>query len=245
MGQERELKLQLTQEEAGRLEHLLGPPADVILQLNYYLDTSDGLLRRQRHGLRLRKETHLSVDKAHGATAALRDSGAHGKTISRFVLTLKGPSRAAGEIVERAEAEAEISQAAAEHILEDGLDPDASDLEALKTLAARLGIRRLLSLGHAENERRLLPIRLEGQEKPAWLALDRTSFPDGSVDYEAEFELPTATEPPAETCHSEEIIRSTKDPLQALRDLFAAAGLPWKPRHTGKFARFLQRRGQP
>ncbi len=212
MGLERELKLALTPEESAVLEAHLGPPIRVTSQQNLYLDSAEGHLRREQIGLRLRIER----------SRAAESSG------TRFILSLKGPSRRKGELVERTEEEAEIDRAVAERIQAGGLDPHTSDLPGLAPAARRLGIRQVICLGSVENERRVLALPLP-DERSAELDLDRTRYPDGNIDWEVELELP----------------EGQSGPVQRLRDLFTELGIAWRPHSEGKYSRFLKRRRQP
>ncbi|MCK4304232.1 MAG: CYTH domain-containing protein [Candidatus Eisenbacteria sp.] len=224
MTQEREFKVQLTEEGAQRLEQLLGPPARTVFQRNHYLDTPDGLLRTHHYGLRLREES----------------LGPRPTSDRRFILTLKGPSITSGALVERLEEEIELNGSTAQRILEEGLDPRGARLDLLGTMADRFGMHWVACLGCVTNERRVFLVRLTDREEPHELELDRTLFPDGSVGYEAELELPPGPKaevelPPGPPAEIEE---------QALRELLASAGLPWTPSRSGKYTRFLQCRGQ-
>jgi uncharacterized protein YjbK len=233
MPLEQELKLALSAQDAERLLELLGPPIRTTVQHNYYLDTPEGHLRKEHYGLRLRVECAPQQPGgpiSHPPPARGRPPRRLPPGAQLFLLTLKGPSTMAGELVSRTEEEVELERAAAERILRDGLDPGATDLAALAAIAARLGLRRVACLGSVTNERRILRLRPAGRKQPLHLEVDCTAFPDGSVDYEMEFEL--ADPDAAGTLHD-------------VREFIAAAGLPYRVRRCGKFTRFLQRRARP
>ena len=205
MGEERELKLELTEAEARRLQAACGPAERILIQRNTYLDTRDGCLRARHYGLRLRHE---------------RQGDREG-----YILTLKGPTRRSDAMVVRSEDEVALSATAATEILAEGLRPERAPLERLKELAEELGLAHIVSLGSMENERTVLVLR---DVPVARLELDRSRYPDGSIAYELEVELPEA---------AEEIVA-------AVRRALAAWGLPWRPQTQGKFSRFLARMPQ-
>ncbi len=200
MAEERELKLAISEDDARRLLDLWGPPVRTLLQRNDYFDSPDGRLRQARYGLRLRAEG------------------------PRRTLTLKGPTRRDVDLAVRSEDEADISHAEADRILLEGLDPQTSSLPALRQLALRLGVSRVEVLGGIENERTVLVANLGGDRVE--ILLDRTRYPDGSIDLELEMECPVGGAWVPE-----------------LRGRLDATGIPWRPRREGKFSRFLARGG--
>lgn len=174
MGEERELKLALTAEEADRLEAAYGPPQRILHQQNTYLDARDGRLRRERIGLRLRREREGEAE--------------------RYLLTLKGPTQWSAGLAVRREDEVALTIAAAAVIFRDGLDPHAAPLAALRALAADLSLGHMEPLGTMNNERTILP--LPGQPG-ILLELDRSHYPDGSTACEVEVERPPGAADPA------------------------------------------------
>jgi inorganic triphosphatase YgiF len=196
MGTERELKLALSEAEAARLAALAGPLRRMLRQRNEYFDTAGGALGRRGYGLRLRDEN-----------GALR-------------LTLKGPGRPAGALIERSETEVALDHADAE-ALRAGLRTLGSlPLAVAPDLAREAGASPLCSLGVLENERRVYDL---GEAR---LELDRSLYPDGSVTHEAEIEWPDPVRP---------------FPEAAVRDLFERAGVPWRIEPKSKLARLLER----
>jgi inorganic triphosphatase YgiF len=202
MGEERELKLALTEAQARRLEARLGPPDRVTRQRNHYFDTPDGELRRTRCGLRLRSEDDR-----------------------RYLLTLKGPSRAVAGLVERFEAERDATRDEADAWLAHGIDLARARLALPPQLAASAGAMHCVRLGALENERRSW--RLPGGALE--IEIDRTRHADGTLDCELELEF-DATKGPDDTA------------LAWVRRLLADAGVPWRPQTRGKLQRFLERR---
>jgi len=207
---ERELKLGLNETETGRLTQLLGKPVDTALQLNYYLDTPTGALRREAMMLRLRVEKNCCETNT--------------QTIRMAMLTLKGASSHEDELTIRSEEEVEINHEDVDRILADGLALASAPILSLRKVGPRLGIELVFSQGELTNLRRRFALR-----DNLMLDLDRTEFPDGSVDYEVEVELADST-----TTLSAQA-RST------LRDLFNSAAVPWRPANSGKFKRWLDR----
>jgi uncharacterized protein YjbK len=214
---ERELKLSLTAEEAERLQRHLGGPLRVLLQRNHYLDTPDERLRSRRIGLRLREETLLTDPPAP----------------PRYLLTAKGPSRREEAIRDRPEIEVSLTAAAAGDILRAGIDPARSGLAPLRWAAREAAGARVAALGSIENLRRIYRLAPGAGQPPLELELDRTTYPDGSLEYELEVEYPPGeAHPPADA-----------DPLAgAIRDLLTSLDIPWRPSPAGKFRRFLERR---
>jgi inorganic triphosphatase YgiF len=162
MGQERELKLGLTEVEARRLEARLGPPDRVTRQRNHYFDTRDGALRRAHCGLRLRCEDE-----------------------QRYLLTVKGPSRSIAGLVERFEAERESTPDEATAWLAHGIDLTQTRLALPPQLAALAGEMRCVRLGALENERRSWGL----PGTALTLEIDRTHHADGTLDCELELEF--------------------------------------------------------
>lgn len=171
MSEERELKLELTEAEADRLQAALGPPQRILHQENTYLDSRDGRLRANGIGLRMRCERE-------GETA-------------RYMLTLKGPTQWSAALAVRSEEELELTAASATAILRGGLDPRESPLASLRAMAADLALPHLLSLGAMTNERTILRLP---EEPTILLELDRSRFPDESTACELEVELPPTAE---------------------------------------------------
>jgi uncharacterized protein YjbK len=212
MAIEREVKIRLAAEEACRLAEALGCPLRTTHQRNHYLDTPGGALRRRGYGLRLRTE-----QESH--------------KIQRFLLTLKGPTTIRGVVTEREEQEIEVDRATAEAILAEKVELPRLGLHLPGALSASPTPLALICLGASENERRTFRLGLDSARNSGTglvLELDRTTFPDGSVDYEAEIEMQDLAAP---------------FPEAAVRALLARAGVAWVLQTRSKFARFLERSG--
>ncbi len=221
---ELEIKLRVSSEEdfalLGRVLPALG---DVLAvqpteQLNHFFDTSDWALQRHACTLRLREEAGV------------------------FTVTAKGPAEAGTDatLTRRAEEEVAIDAARARQILAGKLSPlDALQLRhggvstTLTTVLARtLGQRPLFHVGSFRNQRRRLePVEVPthgGGSIPVQFEMDRTEFPHGRIDHEIEVEL------------REGDVATVRE---ALRVLFARAGIPWRsaPSKASRFFGTLAR----
>ncbi len=212
MTVERELKLGLLEAEAEQLSRLLGTPLDTIHQSNYYLDTPDKILRREEIMLRLRIERRTE-DNLPG-------------DFIRGTLTLKGKSIHLAEMSIRTEEEIEINQDKALVLLNEGLALSDSPLEEIRQTGDKLRVNRVYNQGELINLRKVYRI-----SSAYTLDLDRTEFPDESVDYEIEVELPDG------------VVEMPESLRRAVSDLFNRAGVPWRAGNTGKFKRWLERQG--
>ena len=222
MPTERELKLKLSAAEAEKLADILGPPVETIEQLNYYLDTADGALRSHRQMVRLREESIVR-------------SPIHSLPEIRFVLTLKGGSQTDGLISVRNEQEMTVEAVAAKNILATGLLLEDAPLENLRQVGIDLGVPTIYNQGLLKNRRQMFDLNVLiplASKTPSeiQMALDRSIYPDKSVDFEAEIELPSSL-----TAFPEGFVRR-------LALLFSGAGINWAPGNTSKFRRWLERR---
>jgi len=196
-GLEREFKLRLPgAAHAAVARRFADWPAARVRQTNHFFDTAGGALRAARLALRLREED------------------------GRFALALKGPELpAAGGLAVRAEVERALGAAEARAVLAGeraALDLLAEEGGALVAEArARVAGQPLLRIGGFENERlRLGPRPFPAGAAPVVLELDRTRFPDGTLEHELELELPEGADPAA-----------LADALQAL---CAELGIPFE-----------------
>jgi hypothetical protein len=270
-GREREIKIALGEEGLVRLHALLRPAANVVLQRNHYLDNELGDLRRRKHGLRLRLEVPLPPvvleppeDAVHRILLPLPAwEQAPGQPPSlawldprpapeRYILSLKGPSTRRGDWVDRMDEQAEISHSLAGDIILGGADARSLPLPHLVLLAEELNLDRVQVLGAADNLRRVYPLDLRAGGGPGQarahpllhLEVDSTRYPDGTVEHEAELELPPTLLPPRVQAPPAQPILLDADAVSAaVRALVERAGVPWIPSLRGKYARFLERSG--
>ncbi len=208
MAIEREIKLALTEPESARIAELLAPPSRVIHQRNHYLDTPHGALRSRGYGLRLREESPGSIS-----------------------VTLKGPASTQGALTERSEDEIVIERPEAERILSGQATFASLRLPSPPGIAAACAADPLSCWGVTENERRTFRLRVEASSGGGHgldVELDRTTYPDGSIDCELEAEWPDPEAP---------------FPEGELRALLARAGAQWRPQEQSKLAR-LRHRGR-
>jgi uncharacterized protein YjbK len=144
-------------------------------QVNYIFDTEERSLDKAQYALRLRIED------------------------SKGVLTAKGPSRKIGcSTASKLEAESSVPPSTVEEILSGRRDPLAT-LKSRVTSPAFRGLwygiestragHPLKICGHFENLRRTIPVVLSSGLR-LQVQMDRTRFPDGSVETELEIELP-------------------------------------------------------
>jgi len=269
-GREREIKIALSADSLVRLHHLLAPASRLIFQRNYYLDNQLGDLRRRRHGLRLRLEVQLppaALDPPQDAVQRILLplppwQEAPGEPLrgvpfepppapERYVLSLKGPSLRVGDWVDRMDEQAEISPAQALDIILAGADARGLPLPHLVLLATEHGFDRVEVLGASDNLRRIYPLDLRAGREPGGaggdahvrLEVDSTRYPDGTIEHEAELELPQVLPRAAEGEPAGIPLHDTDPVSAALQALFERAGVPWTPSARGKYARFLERSG--
>ncbi|HEX6885261.1 MAG TPA: CYTH domain-containing protein [Planctomycetota bacterium] len=170
---EREFKVRLApgayQALAARLADW---PARRAQQSSRFFDTPQRSLRAARLALRLRAED------------------------GRFAVALKGPALPAADgLAVRAELERTVEEQAARAVLageRSALELFGSEASPLLAQARALVAGAPLgSIGGFENERLSLgPRALAPGTLPVVLELDRTRFPDGSLEHELELELP-------------------------------------------------------
>lgn len=199
-----EFKIDLQNEENyRRLIEFLNPGNESVVQSNFFFDTEEGDLAGNRWALRLRFEN------------------------DRAVMTLKGDRRDAGEgLSVRTEVESGIDIETGRNFREKGTlvvkqlpEPIRGRLEGLaddQILRIKLGFsNRRIRVPWIKNNRNYL------------LEIDRTSFPDDSVDYELELEI------------DEE--ESYDDALRIITELLGSADIPLKFQTQSKMKRALAR----
>ncbi len=262
--QERELKIELDEASAVRLMRVLGCPAETVLQDNHYLDDEDGRLREARCGLRLRRRLSVpppsSLADAVGWLEALTspaDTSAESTTPpdelgrsmqpaarepgsdSAWVLSLKGPSRTAGVLFERAEYESPVEPEQAERLVAGeaaaqvfAQSPLPSPLLEACSLGVDLNAVRVHGAARNLRQRYGFPDapREAAESTQAHLELDLTRYPDGFTGFELELEIGTG---------------DALDWESRLHCFLDELGVPWKPATRGKYARYRGHLGHP
>ncbi len=200
--EENELKLGLAR--AGDLPRLLSAlprPSAVISQSNHYFVDPEG--RTARSGVMVRVREERDGD---GTRRAVR-------------LTLKRRTSIVEGVFSSQELEAPVDLAVWQGIVAGDQDLAAAPLDLVRSLCAELGIGSLVRQGTMANVRHVIAHR------GFVLEVDRTTFPDGSVDVEVEVE--------------------TDDPDGAralVQEVAAKAGIELFVQTKGKYARFCERR---
>lgn len=209
---ENEIKLDLL--TSFNLELLLdkfGNPRDKIRQFNYFFDTRDMSLNKSGWALRVRIEERESTPPIAEVTA-------------------KGRSNQIGSIASRPEYEEEIPLESANAIVAGSLDFTELGLKPLDVLREFLGSDKLIPLLSFENYRWVFPYVFESDKSESYeleLALDKTSFGDGHIDYELELE---GRDP--------EFLVSVEE---TMRKLFEEIEAPFIPQRVSKFKRAMNR----
>ncbi len=158
------------------VDALGGRPARDVMQVNHALDTADGALRRARLSLRLRTENGDAYLTAKGPTQAVTRS-----TGSKVEAETAIPPSLAGRIL----AGSADGLAALRRRL-----PATPYAELFAAIDAARGERAVRPVGHYENRRRSMRVRLPSGRRVV-VEVDRTWFPGGRVDDEVEIELPS------------------------------------------------------
>ena len=199
---EQELKYRLKDVEAyDKLAQALGKEASRVLQTNHYFDDQES-----------------SVQRAGGSAVRIRHEQEDGREL--WELTFKVGRHQADGYFQALELNQTLEHSQAESLLRGGAWPDEIWKSAPMAEFERMfGRREMQPLGCSRNLRRRYPLYGETVE------LDRTEFPDGSVDFEVEIE----TDKPREA--------TMKIALVAQR-----AGVELLHQQSTKFRRFMQRR---
>ncbi len=201
MAEEVELKLRLENiEERDRIAAALGNRVARVEQANVYFDTEDDALARHRWAVRVRHQD------------------------DKTVLTLKGEGSEDGDFTIRLELEKRLPEGAWPKVIRNELDV-AGEVRALldehgHALPADADLDGLEKLGLVSNVRSIYAL----PGTPLLVELDETEYPDFSLHYEAELEVP-----------AEEDRRAA---ISSLREVFDRAGVPWRPSSESKYARF-------
>ena len=203
-GKEIEIKLDLGSfTNYLKLLGFLGQPEREEHQRNVFFDTAERSLGKKGWALRVRVEN---------------DCGR---------ITLKGAKTHQSGAAVRDEIEAEISRTLACQIA--GLEADLMALEHEPVVKARelIGKKAVKPVVQFQNLRMKKAMRLEDYEYT--FEVDKTEFPDGSVDYELELELPDVSR-----------IEWVNTRLQRI---MSSLNIPFEPQPESKLARALKRSG--
>ncbi|MHC4251243.1 MAG: CYTH domain-containing protein [Planctomycetota bacterium] len=209
---ESEIKVQVTEEEAGRLRGRLGDPVQTLKQLSYFYESPQDHLAKATASLRVREESDLS----------------RGDT--QILVTVKGSSQRAGALMVRPEVESQLEQGTWDELRSGKArfaSLDLPPIEKLREMVADLDEIELSLLGSIENRREVF--KLEADDISLDLLLDSTKYPDGTIDFEIEAEIPQAM---------------AGRGARALRLLFDELGMEWRPSEVGKYLRFRRKIGR-
>ncbi len=173
--QESEIKILVTDEEAGRLRERLGTPVRTFRQISYFFETPQDHLAKERLSLRVREESDISGGD------------------ERIVLTLKGGGLRAGALMVRPEIESDLDPGTWKEVLGGTLSLAKLDLPSIRRLhesVAGLADMELSPLGSIDNTREVFDF--EADDIALEILLDHTTYPDGSASFEIESELSPA-----------------------------------------------------
>jgi uncharacterized protein YjbK len=201
-----EIKLNLSNETNYRkIVNILSPDSAPIKQINYFFDSDQKSLPDTGWALRIRKEADKSF------------------------ITLKGPKKATGEnLAVREEYEGKIDTKTTEKYINEGMEvAELPDLIAGKIREACSGHRLNKTISFV-NYRYIIKKNIENEAVE--MAIDRTEFPDGSVDFEFEAELSDKSK--------------YKSVMKVVEAIFNRAGVPILFQEKSKLARALQKGGQ-
>jgi uncharacterized protein YjbK len=172
-SQESEIKVILTEEEAGRLREHLGAPARTVHQISYFFETPQDHFASKEIALRLREEHQPGDSK------------------QQLLLTVKEAGVRAGALVVRPEYECHLDRTLWDGLLSGARKFHEVDLPPIRRLKAVLGKLEYLEiekLGQIANTREIYDYAGDGMALE--LLLDRTVYPNGSFDTELESEMP-------------------------------------------------------
>jgi inorganic triphosphatase YgiF len=198
-----EIKLDLSNEANYRsILNLKLPETSPIRQENYFFDTPMRSLSAAGWALRIRKEG------------------------DRTTVTAKGPDRAESEgLAIREEIEEEIDAKQSDLLLMGDIDPFSLPTQIADTIVGLCSGRKLIKIVSFINYRTMIAYEASGSAID--MALDRTEYSDGSVDFELEVEL------------------SEKSKYKAIMAIFDRildkAGVPVILRVESKYARALKK----
>jgi uncharacterized protein YjbK len=207
--QESEIKVILTDEDVTRLRARLGSPRRTLRQISHFFETPQDHLAKAKMSLRVREECDLASGD------------------EQILLTVKGMGVRAGALMVRPEIESQLDPKDWSGLRDKNMHFADIDLPPVKKLSDTLGDLRSLSIdcmGHIENEREVFDFSADDLDLE--LLLDRTSYPDGTAEFELESELAQSMAGHA---------------ARALRALFGEIGVEWRPSAVGKYVRFRRK----
>jgi len=207
--QESEIKLVLTDEDVSRVQARLGSPQRTLRQVSHFFETPQNHLAKAELSLRVREERDLASGD------------------EQLLLTVKGMGRRAGALMVRPEIESQLDPKDWSGLCEKKIHFADVDLPPVRKLQEALGDIRPLeleSMGHIENKREVYNFARDKMSME--ILLDRTSYPDGTDEFELESELSKAM---------------AGQGARALRAFFDEIGVEWRPSTVGKYVRFRRK----
>lgn len=200
---ERELKLAIPDSES--LERIADEvrAAPPVAQTNIFFDTADGTLAASRHGLRLRLQPPIAE------------------------VTLKGPNTGEPGAAVRTELGVPVSWESATAVAEGNGRIDALAGKALDEARRLSGGAPLAERMRFRNDRRIAYVEIRGER--CEVACDATTFPDDSVEYELEVEVP-----------DDATLAAAREWVAKLLDRL---GVPAVPQNRGKANRAARKAG--
>ena len=178
--------------------------------------------------MRLREEA--VVGTGEGTDEGTGETTNHGTGAPKFLLTVKETGLRAGALMVRPELESEIDEELVRAIRGGPVqfaELDLPPIHRLREAVEGFAGLTLAELGSVGNLRDVFGF--EHESGSLEILLDRTTFPDGSEEFELECELPGAL---------------AAQGARILRELFDDLGMDWRPSEAGTYARFRRRIGR-
>jgi inorganic triphosphatase YgiF len=160
----------------------------------------------------------------------LREESQPDESKRQLLLTVKEGGVRAGALMVRPEYESHIDQRLWDELMSGGkhfAEVDLPPIHRLKELLGDLSYLEIEDLGQIVNVREVYDLSADGLEME--VLLDRTEYPNGTYDVELETEMPQGIAGKA---------------ARVLRNLFAEAGIDWRPSEVGKYVRFRRKIGR-
>jgi uncharacterized protein YjbK len=256
--QESELKVRLSAEDAGAVAQKLGAPTARLRQENFFYETADDALAKAGLSLRVREQFALpDCGSPREIILTVKEAGVRAGALMVRPETECALARADWDAI-RSEKKrfAELDLNPIRRLRERLPDFDALALQLLGTFETERDVYRYemsgvksgplmtgrdlpgVKSGPQMTGRDLPGVKsgpqMSGLDEPGGsdaieILLDKSFFPDGSVEWEVEVELPQA-----------EAGRATR----ALRSLFSDLGVAWQPSKDSKYARLRRKIGR-